>query len=230
MIKILTFLGVFVLSLLILLAIYFLCTFILSRIATKPEAQTTNDVTIYILTNGVHADIVVPVKSDQKDWSKEIKFSYTRANDSSKTFVAFGWGDKGFYMETPTWADLKFSTAFKAAFGLSSAAIHATFYPQLTENENCIKLGISKDQYARLIEYIDQSFIKDANGHYENIKTEAVYGDDDAFYEAIGTYHLFYTCNTWANNALKICGQKACVWTPFDTGIFYQYKNKGKSK
>ena len=50
------------------------------------------------------------------------------------------------------------------------------------------------------------------------------YGKNDAFYEATGRYSLFHTCNTWTNNALKIAGQKACVWTPFDTGIFYHYQ------
>ncbi|HXU27639.1 MAG TPA: DUF2459 domain-containing protein, partial [Bacteroidia bacterium] len=49
-------------------------------------------------------------------------------------------------------------------------------------------------------------------------------GDNDSFYEAVGVYGLFYTCNTWANNGLKYCGQKACLWTPFEKGIFYQYR------
>jgi hypothetical protein len=34
---------------------------------------------------------------------------------------------------------------------------------------------------------------------------------------------MFHTCNTWANNGLKSCGQKAALWTPFDSGIFGQY-------
>ena len=55
------------------------------------------------------------------------------------------------------------------------------------------------------------------------INTDAVYGKNDAFYEANGSYSLFHTCNTWANNGLKACGQKACFWTPFDSGIFYHY-------
>ena len=29
--------------------------------------------------------------------------------------MAFGWGDKGFYLETKSRVELKFSTAFKAA-------------------------------------------------------------------------------------------------------------------
>ncbi|MFP3836064.1 DUF2459 domain-containing protein, partial [Chryseobacterium sp. SIMBA_028] len=48
--------------------------------------------------------------------------------------------------------------------------------------------------------------------------------DNDAFYDAKGTYSFFYTCNTWANNALKAAGQKAALWTPSDFGIFQHYK------
>jgi hypothetical protein len=54
-------------------------------------------------------------------------------------YLAFGWGDKGFYLNTPEWADLKVSTALNAAFGLSSSAIHSTFYKKLRENETCKK-------------------------------------------------------------------------------------------
>ena len=54
--------------------------------------------------------------------------------------------------------------------------------------------------------------------------TEARYRDHDAFYEGVGTYSLFRTCNTWANKALKVSGQKACLWTPVDKGMFYQYR------
>ena len=50
------------------------------------------------------------------------------------------------------------------------------------------------------------------------------YGQKDAFYEAKGSYSLFYTCNTWANNALKAANQKASLWTVYDKGIFCHYK------
>lgn len=55
-----------------------------------------------------------------------------------------------------------------------------------------------------------------------HINTNAVYGKTDAFYEAKGKYSLFKTCNTWTNNALKASEQRACVWTIFQSGIFYQ--------
>jgi hypothetical protein len=77
-----------------------------------------------------------------------------------------------------------------------------------------------------LTNYIKKSFQRDAEGHFINIKTDANYGKTDAFYEAIGSYSLFHTCNSWTNNALKISGQKACLWTPAQSGIFNQYKSE----
>ena len=221
--KILKLVGKIILGFILFVGLYLLSAYILSRIGVDKEANDSKDVTIYIKTNGVHTDIVVPVKNDQFDWSKDIRFENTVSKDSAEKFVAFGWGDKGFYLETPTWGDLTFKTAFKAAFALSTAAIHATFYKEMNEDKDCVKINISKQQYQRLIAYIAKSFKRDASGKVIYIKTNAVYSKDDAFYDAGGSYSLFHTCNTWSNNALKKCGQKACLWTPFDTGIFYQY-------
>ena len=159
------------------------------------------------------------------DWSKEIKFANTHLADTTRMkYLAMGWGDKGFYLETPTWAQLKFRVAFKAAFALSTTAIHATFYDSLPQNDSCKEIKITKEQYTKLINYITNSFQKDQNGHFIRIVTNANYGKADAFYEANGSYSMLHTCNTWANNGLKSCNQKACLWTPFDTGIFLNYK------
>jgi uncharacterized protein (TIGR02117 family) len=213
-----------ILTPIVLVALYLFSAWGLSRISVAAEPSANNNIPMYILTNGVHTDLVVPVRNAQIDWSKSILFENTIGRDTKAQWIAFGWGDKGFYLETPTWADLKFSTAFKAATGLSTAAIHATYYHGLREGKDCIRTSIDSARYARLIAYIQQSFRRDSNGQIMHIVTNANYGRTDAFYEAKGSYSLFHTCNTWANNGLKACGQRACLWTPFDKGIFYQYR------
>lgn len=213
-----------VLGVIAFVALYLFSAWSLSKITISAEPVTTQDVTIYILTNGVHTDIVVPVRNEQMDWSKELKFENTVGKDTVASYVGLGWGDKGFYLNTPTWADLKFSTAFKAAFALSTSAMHVTYHKELVESATCKKIIISKAQYARLITYVTESFKTDSAGHFINIKTNANYSKEDAFYEANRRYNLFFTCNTWANNALKSCGQKACLWTPADTPIFDKYQ------
>jgi len=211
-------------SLVAFVLVYLLSAYILSRISLSAENDQKKEIPIYIRTNGVHTDIVVPVRNEHIDWSKEIKVSNTLANDTNFSHLALGWGDKGFYLETPTWADLKVSTAFKAATGLSNTAIHATYLDKVKEDLSCKKIEISQSQYKRLIQFITSSFQKDKEGHFMHIKTNANYGKTDAFYEANGSYSLLHTCNTWANNGLKASGQKCCFWTPFDTGIFLNYE------
>lgn len=214
-----------ILSFIGLVLMYIVTAYVLSRIQVDEEANAKDEVEIFIKTNGVHTDIVMPVKSAQIDWSRETKYANTKSNDTTAQYLSIGWGDKGFYLETPTWADLKASVAFNAAFALSTTAIHATFYQKIVENEACRKILVSREQYVRLVKYVTDSFKKDKNGHFINIKTKANYGNTDAFYEANGSYSIIHTCNTWANNGLKTCGQKACLWTPFDTGIFLKYNN-----
>jgi uncharacterized protein (TIGR02117 family) len=224
--KILKYAAYTLLTLIAFVLIYLGAAWGLSRITVKAENNTQPDIAIYLKSNGVHTDVVVPVRTETKDWTSRIAYKNTRSGDTTLSYIAFGWGDKGFYLETPTWADLKASTAFKAAFGLSTSAMHTTFYNDLSEGEYCIKLGVSKEQYQRLVAFIEKSLQNDPSGNTIAIGTDARYGNDDAFYEAKGNYNLFHTCNTWTNDALKAAGQKACWWTPFDKGIFYQYREK----
>lgn len=193
------------------------------EVSAKDDGQK-KEIPIYIYTNGVHTDIVMPVKNDLHDWSAKIPFNNTKSKATDYQYVGIGWGDKGFYLDTPTWADLKFSTAFKAAFWLSESAMHCTYYKTMKEGEDCKMIMISKNQYKDLVKFVDEKFDKDASGNYVLVPTNAVYGNTDAFYDAKGKYSFLDTCNTWANNALKAAGQKAAWWTPSDYGIFLHYK------
>ncbi|RYZ25723.1 MAG: TIGR02117 family protein [Sphingobacteriales bacterium] len=203
--------------------------FVLSRIGVNKDAaqKGSKDVTIYIKTNGVHTDIVVPYKNDIKDWSEQARLDDTDAKNPEMQWASIGWGDKGFYLQTPEWSDLKFSVAFKAMFHLGTSALHVTFFKQMQTGERCKEIKISWEQYAKLVAFIDKSFLYDASGKTINIPSrDDGYGSDDAFYESPYVYDLFHTCNTWANNALKACDQRACLWTPSDKGIFYQYRDR----
>lgn len=217
-------LGLAVLGLIGFLVLYVVAALLISKIAVNSGvSQKDKAIEIFILSNGVHTDIVVPIKNEYKDWSKEIRFQQTKSKDSLVNYLAFGWGDKGFYLNTPEWSDLKASTAFNAAFGLSSSAMHTTFYKRMKEDADCKKIRISTEEYQKLINFISQSFEFDSSKRVQWISNYS-YGNRDAFYEAKGSYNLFYTCNTWANSALKEANQKASLWTVTDTGIFCHYQ------
>ncbi|HSQ41200.1 MAG TPA: DUF2459 domain-containing protein [Fibrobacteraceae bacterium] len=87
-----------------------------------------------------------------------------------------------------------------------------------------LTLKLTERQYALLVDDLWNSFQKGEKGI--QIRDNSLSGETDALYEATGKYSLFNTCNTWVNRGLKKCGQWACLWTPFEEGVFQQYKHR----
>ncbi|WP_262919313.1 DUF2459 domain-containing protein [Niabella hibiscisoli] len=158
--KILKRTGRVLLYIVLLLIIYVVAALLIPFIPVNKnkDYQSPNDLTIYIMSNGVHTDIVVPVKTEWVDWTNYISYADTDLKDTTYSYVGIGWGDKGFYLQTPTWADLKFSTAFKAMTGLSSSAIHATFYQSIVPDSTTVAINISKEDYKDMVAFITKSF------------------------------------------------------------------------
>ncbi len=217
--KIFRFLWLSALSICTYCILYLIAAIVLSNIPTSEETTEDRSIPIFLRSNGVHTDLVLPAKNELCDWTKDILFEHTRSHDTAMKYIGIGWGNKGFYLETPTWSDLEFRVAFNAVFGLGGSAMHTTYYPDMQEGPDVIVLHLSRDQYLRLLRYIRQSFALDAQGKVRYIPTTAVYSDFDAFYEAVGHYTMFHTCNTWTNDALKACGQRAVLWTPFQGAL-----------
>ena len=215
----------FVLGLSTYLIVYFFFYFLLSGIAIKEVAAKDKKVVIYLVKSGVHTDFMLPLRNEMQDWTEEFPIENTSIKDTNVYFLTVGWGDKNFYMNTPTWGDLTLETALFAAAGLGSSALHATHYYEVPKDRPVAKLYLSKEQYQQLINYVKKTLKRDANGKNKYIKpmNEAVMCGYDAYYEAKNSYSMLSTCNSWINNGLKACGKKACLWSPFAGGIFYQY-------
>lgn len=179
-------------------------------------------VTIFIRTDGIHTDFILPVKTEVVDWTTLTPWTDLRGKDSSYSHVAFGWGDQGFFLNTPDWGDLKFSTAFDALFYRGKSAIHTVYQYEPVPDILCEKLEISNQQYADLVDYIRASFALSIDGKSRCIANRG-YWEFDAFYEAHGKYSLFSTCNSWINGGLKAAKLPACLWTPLSVGILEKY-------
>ena len=173
---------------------------------------STQGVKIYLVSNAVHADIIVPINSDKFDWRKPLSGTRFVGDVSDQTHIAFGWGDKGFFLETETWNDLKFSTAANALFLPTTSCMHVSFIrPEYLSDK--VAVTISPEQYARLVSFIDSSFAKNAEGESVQIEGYA-YADTDAFFESHGWYHIFNTCNSWVGRALKFTGVRTPWFSP----------------
>jgi len=194
--RVLKYTGRFLIVFIASIGIYFLIAFCCSRITINANPTNSKEFAIYIMTNGVHTDIVVPAVTEQINWTKVISYQHTLEADSTYQYLAMGWGDKKFYLETPEFSDLKLSNGLRAISGLSTSAIHTTYYKNIREDANCVKIMISKTQYQQLIRYILNSFKKNEAGRLIRVKSNIHYDIGDAFYEAKGSYSIFKTCNT----------------------------------
>lgn len=178
-----------------------------------------DEIQFYVISNGVHTDICLPVMSSVFDWTSVI---HTEDFILAKypEYIGIGWGDKGFYLGTPTWADLKISTTFNAVFLPSETAMHVTYYDYEPKvSQKVIKCSMSSEEYERLIDYVMSSFEKVEQYTGTQIIAGKGYGLKDNFYEANGSYWGFKTCNSWTNEALKLAGVRTSFHALFEEGI-----------
>ena len=99
--------GIVVAALLAALALYVGCALLLGAIPRNTGfVESENGIPVYVRTNGVHADLVVPTRYGAVDWSLDFPAAHMRALPATTDWIAFGWGDRGFMIETPTWSDL----------------------------------------------------------------------------------------------------------------------------
>lgn len=78
---------------------------------------------------------------------------------------------------------------------------------------------LSPAQYGQLVEYITESFRRNADGSLIPIPNVA-YGANDAFFEARGRYSLFNTCNSWVGRAMQVTGVRTGWFTPLPKTVF----------
>jgi len=194
--------------------------FVLAQVKVN-ALPTQGRIQIWLTSNGVHTDIVMPIRNAQMDWNHFLNIEDTCWHQSKFNYVSIGWGDRGFYLETPTWRDLKFSTAVKAAFFMGTSALHVTGLRHTPRASLQTSIYITELQYQRLWTCIQKDF--SCEGPFPKLIKAKGYGKNDLFFEAKGTYSLFFTCNTWTNEALKTAGLPACLWTIYDRAIFDKY-------
>ena len=221
--------GIFVAALLATLVLYIGCALLLGAIPRNAGfVESENGIPVYVRTNGVHAELILPTRSPAFDWSGEFPVGHMRALAAPTEWIAFGWGDRGFMLNTPTWSDLRPGTAIVALSGAGSGAMHVEYIETPTAYKSR-RIRISASEYERLVAYIRASFVRDRDGRVRQIDAPG-YFETDAFYEAVPSYTFWYTCNEWTRRALASAGIRTAVWAPFDTAVFYHLPDASKSR
>ena len=196
-------------------------------------------VTIAVLSNGAHTDFLLPAAiplpaeggettaqgtgallwPDIFPVPPELKFY------GSSLYIYIGWGERDFYLNTPTWEDIRLPLLLRAAVG-GPAALHVEYGPApdlagLEPDYAILRLTLA--EYADLARFILEYTPRGPDGRALRISAPG-YGPYDAFYEAGGLFSMFNTCNTWTAHALTAAGQAAPRWTNLAWFVLYHLR------
>ena len=195
---------------------------------SNPQTATID---AYITSNGVHTDFIFPTRTAQIDWTTIFQTKDFLNADLNTDFIAIGWGDREFYLNTSAWKDLTFKRALSAVTGQDRSAMHVEYLShddlQAMMRNHVYRLHLTENQYAQLRNYILEATVLKTTGSVKNTAQNIPnyhYDQNDAFFDANGQYSLFQTCNTWIGNGLHQAGIKVSRWTPFDITVYWYLK------
>lgn len=210
-----------ILAFLAFLTFYAAAALVLGLIPVNTDfRQDRASVAVFIRGNGVHTDIIVPMLNAYHDWRGEFQ---TYDPTHSASLISFSWGDRGFYLQTPQWRDLRASVAFTALSGQGNALMRVEFAEPSAIGSSDAVLLLSETQYLHLVARIRDSFQRDSTNQPRLVATP-LNPRGSYYFEAIGSYSLLHTCNDWTRRTLTAAGVRMPVWSPFYPAIFYQLR------
>ncbi len=174
--------------------------------------QAAQGVRIYVIDNGVHTDLVLPIAAEGADWRDLVKPEHlSNPAQAAQPYIAFGWGDRDFYLNTPSWSQVSPVRVAKAMVGMGSTVLHVAHIPAPGVGPRMRTLVLSPDEYRRLAAFIRGTFAEGPSVHG--------YSGHDAFYPAKGGYSALRTCNQWTGDGLRAAGVTMGWWTPFTFSV-----------
>lgn len=202
------------------LAVFAIVAIFVPRPLFPVAAAGSGSVEIFVAANPIHSDIIVPFDDMlRKD------FAFLNAGNGANwfdnpnvRFISFGWGGRSFYLETPTWAELKPEPLFRA-LTIDNAVMHVEPLGEIfRDNPSVTALKISNDALASLQSEIRASFKTDAEQKPMLIEGKS-YGGFDDFYEATGHFNALLGCNTWTARMLRVAGLRTGIWNPLPQSL-----------
>ncbi len=202
---------------------YFVTALLLGLVpANVGWQEPARGVQLYVRTNGVHTWILMPKTNPIMDWRPYAPPEHLRdPRYGGGDYIAVGYGNREFYLNTPTWADLTVRNAFFAAFGGGPPLLHVEHEYRPRPDEDTRPLRVTPDEYRRLAGYVRARFRLDARGRTIPVLGRG-YNDWDMFYEANGGYSFVLTCNEWTGRALRSAGVRTGLWTPLAQSIMWR--------
>ncbi|PYB73243.1 TIGR02117 family protein [Rhizobium wuzhouense] len=187
-------------------------TFVPRPLVAPSLAASTETREILLLSNPIHTDIALPLDDEVRAAFADLMPSGLPIGMPGADYLVFGWGGRSFYLETPTWGDLKPLPVLRA-LTIDRSVLHVQVAGPIDLHHPAVRpLTISAEGRRRMIASIRDSFQR--QGGAPIVIEGAAYGLDDVFFEANGHFNALIGCNTWTAAMLRQGGLTTGWWTP----------------
>lgn len=226
--KALKYLLRFFLGFISLLLLYLFFAILLTLIPSNSSVSEADEgITIYLKSNGFHIDLVLPTQTPAYDWQGFIDLDqFSPPPPTPPPYLAFGWGDKGFFYDVPHIEDLTVGVAANALFLPSSSVMHVIVYNYPPTGKHFTPIQLSTQQYQQLVAHVKSGFSLNRSQLPIRLAGTGYGSQTDLFYKGEGSYSLLNTCNNWANTGLKKAGIKTATWAPFAANVLYHFNKR----
>lgn len=201
----------------LIVGFYMACAFIGSHIpANNGWIPAREGVDIFVESNGVHVGLIVPINEATENLSDLIRPDQLSDSGLFGTHVMIGWGHGLVYRNAETWADVKSGDIASAVLGSDDSILHIKHVINPVPQDNRKRIRVSQKQYRLIAKQIRAAFRLDPDGRSTALPA---YGPDNLFYDSMGRYSAFNTCNTWTGRVLRNAGVRIGIWTPMPGGV-----------
>lgn len=205
-----------VISIIILAAV--IGTFLPRPLFESKNLRSTGDThRILVLSNPIHTDIAILLSDETRSAYAFLGASGIPVADPRVEWLVIGWGGRSFYLETPTWSDLKPMPVFRA-LTVDRSVMHVDIAGTIDEAHPSVRaFDLSTVEFRNLSDFIQASFVRE-QGKVALIP-DAGYGGYDQFFEAHGFFNALVGCNTWTAAALRAAGLRTGFWNPLPQSL-----------
>lgn len=167
-------------------------------VESPPQADAIQSHHVYVVSHGWHAGLIVPARAV----NHAVPDLAARFGDIA--WYELGWGDKGFYQSQ----EITTGLTLQAMLWSEGAVMHVVAIPgsplKYFAGEELIGTCLTDHEFESLTQFIADSFVRDGEGDAISLRP-GMYGNSQ-FYNGVGRYALFNTCNKWTAKALRSAG------------------------
>lgn len=179
---------------------------------------------VLLLANPIHTDIALPAAPDVLARFAFLEEDGLPVGLPGVEWLVFGWGGRSFYLETPTWSELKPGPVARA-LTLDRSVMHVSVAGAIDASQDgVLAIDLSPAGFERLLRHVMQGFAVAGRQASPAVVEGGSYGEYDLFYEGVGRFNAFAGCNSWTASVLRGAGLRTGWWNPLPQSLLWSLR------